>query len=103
MPGQVWIAGLSLINSYLVAATADVADVEPRREFWVYRNSDIACHCSTWREFRGPRAATNTKPCAAQSQLKLRLRIAFTMDGQAVQDQVDFAGFPQGITSGSTV
>jgi AP-1 complex subunit gamma-1 len=51
----------------------------------------------------GPRAATNTKPCAAQSQLKLRLRIAFTMDGLAVQDQVDFAGFPQGITSGSTV
>ncbi|KAH8832639.1 gamma-adaptin [Flagelloscypha sp. PMI_526] len=33
------------------------------------------------------------------SNVRLRLRIAYTIGGQGVQDQVDFSGFPPGITS----
>ncbi|KAF8556414.1 Adaptor protein complex AP-1 gamma subunit [Imleria badia] len=32
------------------------------------------------------------------SNLRLRLRVAFTLAGQAIQDQVDFSGFPPGLT-----
>ncbi|KAI0820784.1 Adaptor protein complex AP-1 gamma subunit [Trametes gibbosa] len=35
------------------------------------------------------------------SNVRLRLRIAFNVAGRAVQDQVDFAGFPPGLTGGS--
>ncbi|VDB94206.1 unnamed protein product [Peniophora sp. CBMAI 1063] len=35
------------------------------------------------------------------STIKLRLRVSFNVGGQQVQDQVDFAGFPQGLTSGA--
>ncbi|KAI9573761.1 adaptin N terminal region-domain-containing protein [Boletus coccyginus] len=35
------------------------------------------------------------------SSVRLRLRVAFTLAGQVIQDQVDFSGFPPGIT-GST-
>jgi len=34
------------------------------------------------------------------AQVRLRLRISFTIGGQAVQDQVDFSGFPPNLTSG---
>ncbi len=37
----------------------------------------------------------------SQSQVRLRLRVAFSAEGQNVQDQVDFSGFPAGLTSGS--
>lgn len=33
-----------------------------------------------------------------QSNLRLRLRIAYTVAGQNFQDQVDFSGFPPGLT-----
>lgn len=33
-----------------------------------------------------------------QSLLKLRLRIGFSIAGQNIQEQIDFAGFPQGLT-----
>lgn len=33
-----------------------------------------------------------------QSAIRLRLRIAFTVAGQAVSEQVDFSGFPAGLT-----
>lgn len=36
-----------------------------------------------------------------KSSLRLRLRVAFTIAGQAIQDQIDFSGFPPGLT-GST-
>lgn len=36
-----------------------------------------------------------------QANVRLRLRIAYSVGGQPVQDQVDFAGFPPGLTSGS--
>ncbi|TFK71641.1 Adaptor protein complex AP-1 gamma subunit [Pluteus cervinus] len=36
------------------------------------------------------------------SNVRLRLRISFTVGGQAVQDQVDFAGFPPGLTGGTS-
>lgn len=36
----------------------------------------------------------------AGAQVRLRLRISFTMSGQVFQDQVDFAGFPPGLTAG---
>ncbi|KAG6374655.1 adaptin N terminal region-domain-containing protein [Boletus reticuloceps] len=32
------------------------------------------------------------------SNVRLRLRVAFTLAGQAIQDQVDFSGFPPGLT-----
>ncbi|KAJ7180533.1 adaptin N terminal region-domain-containing protein [Mycena filopes] len=35
------------------------------------------------------------------SAVRLRLRISYSVGGQAVQDQVDFAGFPPGLTGGS--
>ncbi|KAI0352387.1 Adaptor protein complex AP-1 gamma subunit [Trametes cingulata] len=35
------------------------------------------------------------------ANVRLRLRIAFNVAGRAVQDQVDFAGFPPGLTGGS--
>ncbi|TFK86977.1 gamma-adaptin [Polyporus arcularius HHB13444] len=35
------------------------------------------------------------------ANIRLRLRIAFNVAGRAVQDQVDFAGFPPGLTGGS--
>jgi AP-1 complex subunit gamma-1 len=35
------------------------------------------------------------------AQVRLRLRISFVKDsGEAVQEQVDFAGFPAGLTLG---
>ncbi|KAI0675734.1 gamma-adaptin [Trametes maxima] len=37
----------------------------------------------------------------AGANVRLRLRISFNVAGQAVQDQVDFAGFPPGLTGGS--
>ncbi|TFK29734.1 Adaptor protein complex AP-1 gamma subunit [Coprinopsis marcescibilis] len=36
------------------------------------------------------------------SQIRLRLRIGYTIDGQTSQDQVDFAGFPPNLTGGSS-
>ncbi|KAJ6621343.1 adaptin N terminal region-domain-containing protein [Mycena sp. CBHHK59/15] len=35
------------------------------------------------------------------SAVRLRLRISYSVGGQAVQDQVDFGGFPPGLTGGS--
>ncbi|KAI0328705.1 Adaptor protein complex AP-1 gamma subunit [Cubamyces sp. BRFM 1775] len=35
------------------------------------------------------------------ANVRLRLRISFNVAGRAVQDQVDFAGFPPGLTGGS--
>ncbi|KAI0700112.1 gamma-adaptin [Cerioporus squamosus] len=35
------------------------------------------------------------------ANIRLRLRISFNVAGRAVQDQVDFAGFPPGLTGGS--
>ncbi|KAJ7155544.1 adaptin N terminal region-domain-containing protein [Mycena crocata] len=35
------------------------------------------------------------------SAVRLRLRISFSVGGRAIQDQVDFAGFPPGLTGGS--
>lgn len=34
------------------------------------------------------------------SQLRLRLRISFLVNGQQIQDQVDFSGFPQNLMTG---
>ena len=36
-----------------------------------------------------------------ESAIRLRLRIAYSVNGQPVQDQVDFAGFPAGLTGGA--
>ncbi|KAG6909356.1 clathrin associated protein complex large subunit [Tephrocybe rancida] len=36
------------------------------------------------------------------SNVRLRLRISYSIAGQNVQDQVDFAGFPPGLTTGSS-
>jgi len=35
------------------------------------------------------------------SAIRLRLRISFTRGGQNIQDQVDFSGFPPGLTGGT--
>lgn len=37
----------------------------------------------------------------SQSAVRLRLRISFSVGGRAVQDQVDFSGFPPGLISGT--
>ncbi|KAH8103982.1 Adaptor protein complex AP-1 gamma subunit [Cristinia sonorae] len=36
------------------------------------------------------------------SSVRLRLRLTFSVNGQPVQDQVDFAGFPPGLTGGAS-
>ncbi|KAH7924286.1 Adaptor protein complex AP-1 gamma subunit [Leucogyrophana mollusca] len=36
------------------------------------------------------------------SLVRLRLRVSFTLAGRAVQDQVDFSGFPPGLTGGNS-
>ncbi|KAI0322807.1 gamma-adaptin [Amylostereum chailletii] len=36
------------------------------------------------------------------SNIRLRLRISYSLGGRAIQEQVDFSGFPAGLTSGST-
>ncbi|KAG5726262.1 hypothetical protein E4T56_gene7305, partial [Termitomyces sp. T112] len=36
----------------------------------------------------------------AGSNVRLRLRISYSIVGQNFQDQVDFSGFPPGLTSG---
>jgi AP-1 complex subunit gamma-1 len=37
----------------------------------------------------------------SQSNVRLRLRISYAMDGNQVQDQVDFSGFPPSLTGGA--
>jgi len=34
------------------------------------------------------------------SQIRLRLRISYLINGQQIQEQVDFSGFPQNLMSG---
>lgn len=34
------------------------------------------------------------------ANIRLRLRVSYKKDGQPVQDQLDFAGFPANLTSG---
>jgi AP-1 complex subunit gamma-1 len=36
-------------------------------------------------------------PCT-QANLRLRIRISYSMAGRPIQDQVDFSGFPPGLT-----
>ncbi|GBE86556.1 gamma-adaptin [Sparassis latifolia] len=36
------------------------------------------------------------------ANVRLRLRISYSLAGRSIQDQVDFAGFPPGLTSGAT-
>lgn len=36
----------------------------------------------------------------AGSQIRLRLRIAYSKDGQQITDQQDFSGFPANLTGG---
>jgi AP-1 complex subunit gamma-1 len=36
-----------------------------------------------------------------KSNIRLRLRISYTLAGQTVQDQIDFSGFPPGLTGSS--
>lgn len=38
----------------------------------------------------------------SQSNVRLRLRITYSVMGQNIQDQVDFSGFPPGLTGGGT-
>lgn len=56
-----------------------------------------------------PMSSPDVRPSATESQqmrviappganVKLRLRISYTLAGQAIQDQVDFSGFPPGLT-----
>lgn len=35
-----------------------------------------------------------------QSQVRLRLRLSYLINGQQIQDQVDFSGFPPNLTTG---
>ncbi|KAH8116299.1 Adaptor protein complex AP-1 gamma subunit [Phellopilus nigrolimitatus] len=57
-----------------------------------------------------PMSNTNVNPGATETQqmrviapagsnVRLRLRISYTIDGRSVQDQVDFSGFPSGLTN----
>ncbi|KAF8631901.1 hypothetical protein AX15_002159 [Amanita polypyramis BW_CC] len=60
-----------------------------------------------------PMSSSNVSPGAVETQqmrviasvastIRLRLRISYTINGQAYQDQVDFSGFPPGLTSGNS-
>lgn len=51
----------------------------------------------------GVRYSQSSSQCPAdlfslQSNVRLRLRIAYSIAGQNVQEQIDFAGFPPGLT-----
>ncbi|KZT65038.1 gamma-adaptin [Daedalea quercina L-15889] len=59
-----------------------------------------------------PMSNPDVQPGAAETQqmrvitppganVRLRLRVSYTVGGRAVQDQVDFNGFPPGLTNGS--
>ena len=43
------------------------------------------------------RLITDFFPCV-QANVRLRIRISYSMSGRPVQDQVDFSGFPPGLT-----
>jgi len=60
-----------------------------------------------------PMSNTSVNPGATETQqlrvmapvgssVRLRLRISYSLAGQPIQDQVDFAGFPSGLTSGGS-
>ncbi|KXN86591.1 AP-1 complex subunit gamma-1, partial [Leucoagaricus sp. SymC.cos] len=60
-----------------------------------------------------PMSNTNVEPGATETQqmrivapvgsaVRLRLRISYTIAGQSFQDQVDFSGFPAGLTGSSS-
>jgi len=60
-----------------------------------------------------PMSSSNVNPGAVETQqmrviapvgstVRLRLRISYTVNGQAYQDQVDFSGFPAGLTGGNS-
>ena len=40
--------------------------------------------------------------CASQANVRLRLRISYSLGGRQIQDQVDFAGFPPGLTGNAS-
>lgn len=43
---------------------------------------------------------TDGVPHVAQSQIRLRLRLSYLINGQQIQDQVDFSGFPPNLLAG---
>ncbi|KAF8636404.1 hypothetical protein AX17_003586 [Amanita inopinata Kibby_2008] len=60
-----------------------------------------------------PMSSPNVDPGAVETQqmrviapvgsnIRLRLRVSYTVDGQTHQDQVDFSGFPSGLTGGNS-
>jgi hypothetical protein len=91
--------------AYLVTTAPNVANVEPRRSARGRGDSADASHRSCRRKlpFLLPSDPPFTISCLPnmQSNVRLRLRISFAITGRTIQDQVDFTGFPPGLTGAS--
>ena len=87
---------------YADSTTADVGHVERGCAAWCCRDTEYENSCAAWGmsiDF------VDTSRdllifLGLQSQVKLRIRVSFTGSAGAVQDQVDFAGFPASMTNG---
>jgi len=98
------------VGERLIDSTAaNVGHVQPERESWKCRNATDADQGSRWRRFpfhpQLPREdflyLLTVLPYVLQSQVRLRLRLSYLINGQQIQDQVDFFGFPQNLTTGA--
>ena len=85
-----------------VTTAADASHVEFGRAARGDRNATAACDRSSRGKslplVDGSLNGKLTRVSPTKSSLRLRLRVAFTLAGQAIQDQVDFSGFPPGLT-----
>lgn len=68
-------------------------------------NADIAAGATETQQMRilapaGVSIGGQSMMCANfQAQVRLRMRITFTKNGQSVSDQQDFSGFPADLTA----
>lgn len=90
-----------------VATTANGAHLESGRRSGSRRDPGNArtgprwCECCPWSPFE-KLSVLIFYVLGLQANIRLRLRISYSVAGRAVQDQVDFAGFPAGLTGGSS-
>lgn len=93
------------MRMFLVATIADGTHILPGRPSRSACNARDADHGTGGGEFSNSQLMFDWITCDAdvwlyQAKLKLRLRIAFSNSQGPVQDQVDFDGFPPGLTGG---
>lgn len=85
-----------------VTTVANATNVKSTRESRFNRDSANARDISTWCRLNSRKVNSYFDADQLQkANVRLRLRISYTLTGRAVQDQVDFSGFPPGLTGGS--